>query len=53
MVGVVGRIQIIFCRWTRYFNNGIRDGRKHWQVGPWPQFLQQQLVERYEKVAEK
>ena len=40
-------------RWPREFWSSIRDGQKQLEVVPWPQFLQPQRVERYEKVAEK
>ena len=42
-----------FLRWSREFRNGIRDGLKQWQVGPWPRSLQPHRVESDEKVAEK
>ena len=53
IVGVVGRIRMLFLEVSKVFWRGIKDGRKQWQMRPWNWFLQPQRVERDKEVAAK
>ena len=53
LVGVVRRIGFFFCGFHKELRRDTRGSQKQWQVGPWPCFLQLQIVTREDNVASK